>query len=95
MRGRQWFETVELDNEEETPPQWDVIVMSSTFMANLDPEDLDGYELDDEWLSKEELFETHANSVFQYSNVSKSKERWPGFFATVSTSNRAVSCGGM
>ena len=45
-----WFETVELDNEEETPPQWDVIVTSSTFMANLDPEDLDGYELDDEWL---------------------------------------------
>ena len=56
-----WFETVELDNEEETPPQWDVIVTSSTFMANLDPEDLDGYELDDEWLSKEELLERRAN----------------------------------
>ena len=56
-----WFETVELDKEEETPPQWDVIVTSSTFMANLDPEDLDGYELDDEWLSKEELLERRAN----------------------------------
>ena len=44
-----WFEMAELDNEEETPPQWDVIVTSSTFMANLDPEDLDGQELDDEW----------------------------------------------
>ena len=52
---------MELDNEEETPPQWDVIVTSSTFMANLDPEDLDGYELDDEWLSKEELLERRAN----------------------------------
>jgi hypothetical protein len=50
-----WFETVYCDEEEEEPPDWDIIVTSSQFESQVDREDLAGLELDDEWLSKEEL----------------------------------------
>ena len=42
--------------------------MQAAHMANLDPEDLDGHELDDEWLSKEELLERRANNVSKTSH---------------------------
>ena len=50
-----WFETIAVQEDSEVPPEWDVIVTRGRFQANIDPEDLDNYELADEWLSKEEL----------------------------------------
>lgn len=37
-----WFETVYCDEGEEEPPIWDVIVTTSQFTANIDPEELHG-----------------------------------------------------
>ena len=48
-----WFEAVELNDETETPPEWDVIATWSTFVSNADqPEDHEGHKLDDELLKK-------------------------------------------
>ena len=51
-----WFETISTDSDE-IPPVWDVLVTTSQFEANVDAEELEGYQLDDEWLSKEEVLE--------------------------------------
>ena len=50
-----WFETVYCDEEEEEPPVWDIIVTHSKFAANVDPLEMVEYEIDDEWLTKEEI----------------------------------------
>ena len=52
-----WFETVAVDETQEEPPEWDVLITHHRFEADLDPQDLEGYELADEWLTKEELIE--------------------------------------
>ena len=52
-----WFETVAVNEETEAPPEWDVIITHSRFEADLDPEDKQRLQLEDEWLTKEELIE--------------------------------------
>ena len=52
-----WFETIAVDEEKEEPPEWDVIITHSRFEADLDPEDRQQLQLEDEWLTKEELIE--------------------------------------
>ena len=52
-----WFETIAVNEEEETPPEWDVIITNSRFEADLDPEDKERLQLDDEWLSMDEITE--------------------------------------
>ena len=51
-----WFETVTCD-ETETPPEWEVLVTHSRYQAEFDEDDLQRFELDSEWLTKEELAE--------------------------------------
>ena len=50
-----WFETVGVDDDVTPPAVWDVLVTHSHFHSNVDDSDLDGLELDDEWLSTDEL----------------------------------------
>eukprot|EP00980_Cylindrotheca_fusiformis_P019967 scaffold7036_cov69-Cylindrotheca_fusiformis.AAC.1 len=67
-----WFETTSAD-EDIPPPEWDILITTSLFEANVDAEDLLGYDLDDEWLSKEELIERRREQ-----EKSKSRMRPPG-----------------
>jgi hypothetical protein len=53
-----WFETVTC-NTTEAPPEWEVLVMHSWYQAQFDDDDLQQFELDSEWLTKEELAEQH------------------------------------
>ena len=60
-----WFETVGVDDDVTPPAVWDVLVTHSHFRSNVDDSDLDGLELDDEWLSTDELIvrrNLHARS---------------------------------
>ena len=76
-----WFETVAVDEDEETPPEWDVLITHSRFESELDPQDLEGCELADEWLTKEELIErrqetekrAHKKQKTQQSHEKKNK----------------------
>ena len=46
-----WFETVAVDEDNETPLEWDVIITQSCFKADLDLEDQQNLDLLDEWLT--------------------------------------------
>ena len=82
-----WFETIAQDDEDETVPEWDVVVTSSRFMANVDPEDLEGYELDDEWSSKEELTARRLENETEETTLDKDQGKFPEEEETVTASD--------
>ena len=46
-----------MDEVNETPLQWDAIIVHSCFKAELDPEDQQNLNLTDKWLTPQELIE--------------------------------------
>ena len=69
-----WFETIAVDEKQEEPPEWDVIITHSRFEADLDPEDKERLQLDDEWLTKEELVERRRVNEQQVARNKRNQE---------------------
>lgn len=67
-----WFETTTADDDT-PPPEWEILITNALHEANVDPEDLRGYDLDDEWLSKEELIERRSDQERSKSRVKQAK----------------------
>ena len=52
-----WFETVAMDEGTEDPFEWDVILTHGRFEVDVERDELDGFELDEEWLTRDEMIE--------------------------------------
>jgi hypothetical protein len=52
-----WFETVHHDQEDEIPPEWDILVNHARWFAPIDDDDWASIELHDEWLTGDEILE--------------------------------------
>ena len=80
-----WFETIAVDDDSEDSLEWDVIVTRGRHQANIDPEDLVNHQLDDEWLSEEELIQRRIEQQVDRDRQVRGKSRFKDKSATVET----------